>query len=363
MELPHKFLGAAPTPPGVEIDLKLKTEKEKTDENIATMVAAVVSVAAASFATSIVDTFESTTDPWTGDGALSTVTPTEPPTGYGYPISDAAHAQVLAVSGTVTRDTTGVSNANVFDMMVKVARPDETPGDFNSNNPQFAIYSDTNGDLKLYCKETSDGSATSVTLGNFEDGAWLRLTVAVDYSKSSLVVATNGVLTASTYYLANTPQSQSAGVTNVNVIGTTAIDDFVAKSGTFEPYAQVVSSGNAATTDGLPAAYMSKYSKSSASETVGGGSSLTVAQAYAAGVAPVEGARFAIEEASYDGNNLTLTFPGDWPAGSYTVKYGATASCTETATNTTATKTGSGNQVTIPLNFESGNVLYYKVAR
>lgn len=338
-------------------------------KNIATMVAAVVSVAAASFATPIVDTFESTTVSWTGDGELETATTTAP-TGYGYPTT-ATHTQVLAVSGTVTRNTTdvsdaGVPNANVFDMMVKVARPDKTPDDYNSSNPQFAIYSDTNGALKLYCKETSSGSATSVTLGNFEDGAWLRLTVAVDYSKSSLVVATNGVLTASTYYLANTPQSQSAGVTNVNVIGTTAIDDFVAKSGTFEPYAQVDSSGSAAVAEGstVPSAYLTRFGKSGVNETIANSKpTMTVAQAYAAGVAPDEGATFAIEEASYDGNNLTLTFPGDWPAGSYTVKYGATPECANKANIATATKTGSGNQVTIPLNFESGNVLYYKVAR
>ncbi len=334
-------------------------------KNIATMVAAVVSVATASFATPIVDTFESTMDSWTGDGELETAETTEP-TGYGYPISDAAHTKVLAVSGTVTRGTMGVSNANVFDMMVKVAKSDETPDDYNSSNPQFAIYSDTNGALKLYCKETSSGSATSVTLGNFEDGAWLRLTVAVDYSNSSLVVATNGVLTASTYYLANAPQSQAAGVTNVNVIGTTAIDDFVAKSGTFEPYAQVTAEGTAAVAEDstVPSAYLAKSGKSSVSETIVNSSpSMTVAQAYTAGVAPVAGATFAIEEASYDGNNLTLTFPGDWPAGTYTVKYGATSECADEVNIATATKTGSGNQVTIPLNFESGNVLYYKVTR
>ncbi len=337
-------------------------------KNIATMVAAVVSVAAASFATPIVDTFESTMDPWTGDGELETAKTTEP-TGYGYPTTAATHAKVLSVSGTVTRDTTdvsdaGVPNANVFDMMVKVARPDETPNGYNSSNPQFAIYSDTDGALKLYCKATSDGSATSVTLGNFEDGAWLRLTVAVDYSNSSLVVATNGVLTASTYYLANAPQSQT--VASVDVSGTTAIDDFVAKNGTFEPYAQVTAEGNPAVADDptVPSAYLAKSRKSSVSETIANSSpSMTVAQAYLVGVAPVAGATFAIEKASFNGSSLTLTFPGDWPAGSYTVKYGTTASCTKTATITTATKTGSGNQVTIPLNFESGNVLYYKVAR
>ena len=335
-------------------------------KNIATMVAAVVSVAAASFATPIVDTFESTMDSWTGDGELSTVTPTEPPTGYGYPTTAETHAQVLAVSGTVTRVTTGVSNANVFDMMVKVARPDETPGDFNSNNPQFAIYSDTNGDLKLYCKATSSGSATPVTLGNFAEDAWLRLTIAVDYSNSSLVVATNGVLTASTYYLANAPQSQTAGVTNVNVIGTTAIDDFVAKNGSFEPYAQVTAEGAAAVAEGstVPSAYLAKSGKSSVSATIVNSSpSMTVAQAYLVGVAPVEGATFAIEKASFNGSSLTLTFPGDWPAGSYTIKYGATPECANGANIAAATKTGSGNQVTIPLNFESGNVLYYKVTR
>ena len=340
-------------------------------KNIATMVAAVVSVAAASFATPIVDTFESTMDPWTGDGELETATTTAP-TGYGYPTTAATHAKVLAVSGTVTRDTTdvsdaGVPNANVFDMMVKVARPDETPNGYNSSNPQFAIYFDTDGNLKLYCKETSDGSANSVSLGNFAEDEWLRLTVAVDYSKSSLVVATNGVLTASTYYLANAPQSQSAGVTNVNVIGTTAIDDFVAKNGTFEPYAQVDSSGNAAVAEdsAVPSAYLTKSGKSLVSDTIDNSSpSMTVAQAYAAGVAPVAGATFAIEKASFNGSSLTLTFPGDWPAGSYTVKYGATPECANKANIATATKTGSGNQVTIPLNFgESGNVLYYKVTR
>ena len=333
-------------------------------KNIATMVAAVVQVAAASFATPIVDTFESTMDSWTGDGELSTVTPTEPPTGYGYPTT-ATHTQVLAVSGTVTRVTTGVSNANVFDMMVKVARPDETPDDYNSSNPQFAIYSDTDGNLKLYCKETSDGSANSVSLGNFAEDEWLRLTIAVDYSNNTntLVVATNGVLTASTYYLANAPQSQT--VASVNVSGMTAIDDFVAKNGSFEPYAQVDSSGNAAVAGNstVPSAYLTKSGKSAVSDAIDN-SNLTVAQAYAAGVAPVAGATFAIEKASFNGSSLTLTFPGDWPAGSYTIKYGTTASCTETAAITTATKTGSGNQVTIPLNFgESGNVLYYKVTR
>ncbi len=338
-------------------------------KNIATMVAAVVSVAAASFATPIVDTFESTMDSWTGDGKLETATTTSP-TGYGYPTT-ATHTQVLAVSGTVTRNTTdvsdaGVPNANVFDMMVKVARPDETPNGYNSSNPQFAIYSDKNGDLKLYCKERSDESATSVTLGNFAEDEWLRLTIAVDYSNSSLVVATNGVLTASTYYLANTPQSQSAGVTNVNVIGKTAIDDFVAKNGTFEPYAQVTAEGNPAVAGNskVPSAYLTKSGKSSVNATIANSKpTMTVEQAYAAGVAPVEGATFAIEKASFNGSSLTLTFPGDWPAGSYTIKYGTTASCTETATITTATKTGSGNQVTIPLNFGSGNVLYYKVTR
>ncbi len=332
-------------------------------KNIATMVAAVVSVAAASFATSIVDTFESTTEPWTGDGELETAETTAP-TGYGYPTTAETHAQVLAVSGTVTRVTTGVPNANVFDMMVKVARPDETPGDFNSNNPQFAIYSDTNGDLKLYCKETSSGSATSVTLGNFAEDEWLRLTIAVDYSKSSLVVATNGVLTAPTYYLANTPQSQT--VARVNVSGTTAIDDFVAKNGTFEPYAQVTAEGNPAVAGNskVPSAYLTKSGKSLVSDTIDNSSpSMTVAQAYAAGVAPVAGATFAIEKASFNGSSLTLTFPGDWPAGSYTVKYGATPECANEAKIATATKTGSGNQVTIPLNFGSGNVLYYKVTR
>ena len=103
--------------------------------------------------------------------------------------------------------------------------------------------------------------------------------------------------------------------------------------------------------------------KSESETIVNSSPSMTVAQAYLVGVAPVAGATFAIEKASFNGSSLTLTFPGDWPAGSYTVKYGATPECANKANIATATKTGSGNQVTIPLNFESGNVLYYKVTR
>lgn len=324
---------------------------------------AAASVATAAFAdtTAIVNTFESDKGAWSGAGELTTEEVDEP--GYGFPTT-ADHTQTLAVAGTVTCSTTDVSDANVIDMMVKVTRPDETPEatDYNSDSTQFAIYSDENGNLKLYCKETSGGSATSVDLGNFDANAWLRLTIAVDYNKNSLVVATNGVLTASTYYLANEPQSQA--VTNVNVIGTTAIDDFVAKNGSFEPYAQVATDGSAATTDGLPKAYMTKYSMSDADQTIPNSNpTMTVQEAYLAGIPPTEGATFAIEEASYDGDNLTLTFPGEWPAGSYTVKYGSTADCNDIATPTTVAKTGSGNQVTIPLKFGSGNVLYYKVER
>ena len=59
------------------------------------------------------------------------------------------------------------------------------------------------------------------------------------------------------------------------------------------------------------------------------------------------------------------TFESDtdsW-AGSYTVKYGSTAECNTTATPTTVAKTGSDNQVTIPIDFTDSNVFYYKVER
>lgn len=325
-----------------------------------------VTIAANAETETIVETFESNIGGWDGGTLSTTETPPTEPDKYGYPVAGANHNQTLSVSGTATRTTSG---NNVFDMMVKLNKTDDEelpmPPDASA---LFAVAVDNSGNLNLYCKSTPNGTASWSPLGQYNSGAWARLTFAVDDNARSFVVATNGVLTDATYYLAAAPSENI--VTNVAVIGTTAIDDFVAKSGNFEPYAQVNGDGAAAATDDVPDQYIAQAgSGMTAASTIPNSSpTMTVAEAYQVGVLPTtDGATFDIKDATFDGSHLTLTFPGDWPAGTYTIKYGTTTECENTVTTfTSAVKSNGRNRVTVEIpqeNFGNGNVLYYTVSR
>ncbi len=321
-------------------------------------------------AAATVCTFESAEDGWSG-GTLTAAAPAAPVNGYA--VTDAEHTHVLAVAGSATKSE--VRNGIVaVDVLVKVSVPDEAPA--LPDGSHLAIAVNTAGKLVAL---TGSSSSDAVSLGDkiYAKDAWVRLTTIFDYGNNRCRIAVNGELANGGAWL---PIGASKSLTGMTVAGDTAIDDVViqnAASTVYDKYASVKEADGAAatvpsdvvdasgTTVNIPVNYFSvnNIAQSHVNDTISN-SSLTYAQAYLVGVAPVEGAKFAIEEASYDGSNFTLTFPGDWPADSYTIKYGATASCTKTAAITTATKTGSGNQVTIPLNFgESGNVLYYKVTR
>ena len=319
-------------------------------------------------AAATVCTFESTEDGWSG-GTLTAETPAAPANGYA--VTDAGHTKVLTVAGSATKseERNGIV---AVDVLVKVSVPDEAPA--LPDGSHLAIAVNTAGQLVALA---GSSSSDAVSLGDktYAKDEWVRLTTIFDYANNRCQIAVNGELANGGDWL---PIAASKSLTGMTVAGDTAIDDVViqnAASTVYDKYASVKADGAAATVKSevvdasgtavnIPVNYFSvnKIDQSDVNSTISN-SSLTYAQAYQAGVAPVEGATFAIEKASFNGSSLTLTFPGDWPAGSYTVKYGTTASCTETATITTATKTGSGNQVTIPLNFGSGNVLYYKVTR
>jgi len=320
-------------------------------------------------AAATVCTFESMEDGWSG-GTLTAETPAAPDNGYA--VTDAGHTKVLAVAGSATKseERNGIV---AVDVLVKVSVPDEAPA--LPDGSHLAIAVNTAGQLVAL---TGSSSSDAVSLGDktYDKDEWVRLTTIFDYGTSSCQIAVNGELANGGAWL---PIGASKSLTGMTVAGDTAIDDVViqdAASTVYDKYASVKAADGAAATVpsdvvdasgtavNIPVNYFSvnKIDQSDVDSTISN-SSLTYAQAYQAGVAPVAGATFAIEEASYDGNNLTLTFPGDWPAGSYTVKYGATPECAKEVDIATATKTGSGNQVTIPLNFGTGNVLYYKVTR
>jgi len=311
-------------------------------------------------AAATVCTFESAEDGWSG-GTLTAATPAAPVNGYA--VTDATHEQVLAIDGTATSSVGATGNALV-DILFQVSIPEVAPA--LPSGEYFAIAVATDGSLVAFTNSTAE--AVTIDADTHSKGEWIRVTTLFDYTNNRCQVALNGELACGGAWLPIAATSLSG----IAVSGTTTIDDVVAQSAAstvYDKYAAVTEAGAAAVVEAdgdiaVPANYLTvnKINQSDVNSTISN-SSLTYAQAYQGGVAPVAGATFAIEKASFNGSSLTLTFPGDWPADSYTVKYGATPECDNEANNATAMKTGSGNQVTIPLNFGSGNVLYYKVTR
>ena len=315
-------------------------------------------------AVATVCTFESTEDGWSG-GTLTAATPAAPANGYA--VTDATHGQVLAIDGTATSSVGATGNALV-DILFQVSIPEVAPA--LPSGEYFAIAVATDGSLVAFTNSTAE--AVTIDADTHSKGEWIRVTTLFDYTNNRCQVALNGELACGGAWLPIAATSLSG----IAVSGTTTIDDVVVQSAAstvYDKYAAVTEAGAAAVVEAdgdiaVPANYLTVNNLAATTEAASAplehsSPTMTVAQAYLVGVAPVAGATFAIEKASFNGSSLTLTFPGDWPAGSYTVKYGATPECANEANNATATKTGSGNQVTIPLNFESDNVLYYKVTR
>ncbi len=338
---------------------------------------AIMAVAVAAGATlplfaTIVDTFEES-NAWTG-GEIKAETYTS---SSAILPTTAAHTKFLAFEGSATRTISGESGANIIDMMCKIAALEDEPSTYSINNDAlFAIAVAPDRKLQIYCKPTADGTAAFTTIDDtvYDADAWVRITVAIDYTATpkSFQLAVNGTIKPATYYLAN---SSATTITSVKAIGTSSIDDFVVKNdanNALDVYAQVDANGDpvATTVDGVavPNAYLTKTGKSAenvATATIPN-STLTYLKAYLAGVEPTSGATFSVTQAQVTDKAVTLSFPGSWPANTYTIKYGSAPNAISTvAKASTATKEGDTNKVTVPLSFSGSGTgtLYFSVSR
>ena len=325
------------------------------------------------FAATIVDTFESSSAWEGGETKAETYTPSAilPTT--------ADHTKVLAFEGTATRTIDVGDSGNIIDMMCKIAALEDAPATYSTEvaGALFAIAVAPDRKLQIYCKtsSTADAAFTAIDDTVYDADAWVRITVAIDYTATpkSFQLAVNGTIKPATYYLAN---ANASTITTVKAIGTSSIDDFVVKNDTtnnaLDAYAQVDANGNPVTTtvDGVavPNEYVSKKVPSGAKVTDKiSGSSLTYLEAYLAGVEPSENAKFSVTSAQVTGNAVTLSFPGSWPANTYTIKYGSDPTSLEpvATASTTATKESGVNKVTVPLSFSGTGTgtLYFKVSR
>ena len=187
---------------------------------------------------------------WDGYGS---VTNQDVGTGYtksvGKPIAVATDKLYLSVDGQVTcTAATAVEKPATVDMMFQIAKPDEElalPKGEKADDIQIALGVNTDGTLKVYCKNRNDVTGW-YALGTTEyaEGEWHRVSFTFDYKKKTCQIrldgeplmteygylTSDGTGTANgSWYKLNTTAVQK--LSSLKVVGSTAIDEVVVKYG------------------------------------------------------------------------------------------------------------------------------------
>ena len=302
----------------------------------------------------------------------------------GYPLSG-AHTQVLLIEGDATCTPTGGTFAGtpMVDMMVQAALPDEeleTP----EEGAHIAIAVDTNGIFSVYCKNRSDVAGWyPLSSTAYADGTWARVSLLFDYGNGRCQVridgqpmmTSNGYLNETTtdtakdgawYKLVSTGTTAETVVSNLKVIGCTAVDDvLIAENKTTYDYA----TANATNSAGVSCAWLDQYGLSwdttqsyDSSKKADGTTAMTVADKYKYCFDPFDGqgeADFAVKSITTTAEKVTLTLPTtvETAGRQLVVDYGTDK--TFTTYSTTEEVTGDATvQIDIPA---PGSVTYYRL--
>ena len=265
------------------------------------------------------ENFEGSTSAWTGDGTITETT-------YQYsgiaglPLPTDNHTKVLVIEGDSSYAPSGFSGSPLVDMMVQAALPDdglETP-----EGAHIAVAVDTNGIFNVYCKNKSNPAEAGwypLSGTAYADGAWVRVSLLFDYANGRCQVrldgqpmmTTNGYYTATSteassadnkgawYKLASTGTTASTAVSNLKVVGCTAIDDVVIAADA-SSYAVAA---NATNDVGVSCAWLDQYGLAWDSTTAGtsyDSSGMTVAQKYNACLSPFDDQKFEVKSVTVD---------------------------------------------------------------
>lgn len=289
-----------------------------------------------------------------------------PANGFGVIGADPDHtdsSKVLSLNGGKATVTMPDSDITTSDLLVKVAHSSLDPlslGDFATSNPRLAIAVDKDG--KFYaCTNATADAFFKLSDTSYTEGTWVRVTTLI--STNCCRIALNGQLACNGAWL---PLAGASEERSLTVQSSSCIDDVVVKTETsnvYDKYAAVnaTNGSEAKITNGsysVPTNYLLANDKTAEADSV----TEAVKNTYEQGVAP--GGTFAITEGSFDGSNVTLTFPGDWPADAYVVKYGSSPTALDNiATMSSSEKSGDSNTVVVGGGMTDGTVLYYQVTR
>ena len=325
------------------------------------------------------ESFESA-NTWTGDGTLFA-------TNYDYngvagkPLSSAAHTQVLVIEGDSSYDASksgSFTGSPLVDMMVQTALPDDALED-PEGNPHIAVAVDTNGIFNVYCKNKSDDDAGWHPLSNkkYEDGAWARVSLLFDYDNSLCQIRIDGepMMTENGYlktdktgngawYALATGTTSSTAVSNLKVVGCTAIDDVLIAANA-EGYFMTTN----VATNGVSCAWLDQNglgwdttASYDSSTKADGSTPMTVADKYKYCFSPFDGqgeADFAVKSISTTAEKVTLALPTTVANGGrkVVVDYGTDKDFG--TYDTTAEVTGTATvQIDVPA---PGRVTYYRL--
>lgn len=327
------------------------------------------------------ENFEGSTSAWTGDGAITETT-------YQYsgiaglPLSG-SHDKVLVIEGdsSYTAQSGSFAGSPLVDMMVQAALPDdalETP----EGEAHIAVAVDTNGIFNVYCKNKSgDADWYPLSTTAYADGAWARVSLLFDYEHGRCQVrldgqpmmTTNGYLTATSteassadnkgawYKLASTGTTASTAVSNLKVVGCTAIDDVVIAA---DASSYAVTSG-ATAPSGLACAWLDQYGLAWDANTANASydsTRMTVAQKYDACLSPFDDQKFEVKSVTVDTakNKTVVGIPATVDTVGRKVVLQSSADSTF-ATGTTTTDVRAGDttvEVTLPT---AGAVQYFRL--
>lgn len=352
---------------------------------LAAAVCAGADVVSQPFATATTDLSTLTSGTWTGNGsvtnnpeqALYTASGT-----VGKPIAAATDKNVLSVEGKVTcaAATTGPTSV---DMMVQISKPDEALETLTDTDVKLAIGVDQDGKLNVFCgPKGGTGNAWRVLDTAYAEGSWHRVSLRFDYASGTCEVCVDGEpqVSASGYLTSDRtkegdgcwyPLVKSApGLASVQVVGTTAIDEVVVKSG--DTLADVMPAfpeppapaGDVASV-AIPASWRVANGIPSSMTAAPDGSGMTVKAKYVTGISPLNGEKFEIKAMAMSGAagavKATLTVPAMTPAAGYqnVVKYGSTP----TAMTETQVIASGATTVEIPVSKlgEGVTVVYYAI--
>lgn len=280
---------------------------------------------------------------WAGYGSVTNQTVGyAKPAGVGSPINDSTDKLYLSVDGYVTcTAATTESKPATVDMMIQISRPDEAlalPTGEKADDIQIAVGVDTDGSLKVYCKNRT-GVTGWYALGTTEyaEGEWHRVSFTFDYGNGTCQIRLDGEpLMTADGYLTSDPKGASAAIgswyklntatvqklSSLKVVGSTAIDEVVVKYGeglgdVQPPLADIGGS----TASGVPYQWIAKQGITRAqaeAATLPDNSGMSALQKYQTGLPVGDGKTYVITAMSMADENgkvwVTLTVPKMTPS-------------------------------------------------